>query len=328
MPYYPPSGPAKKRSLLLPIIIVVLLVVIGGGSAGIYFLTKGASSNHYGQGNGSNNGSNGNSSNSAPSQTLNLAVTYASDQITFTQVQQASKFPDDQETTYTFTGHKNWVRLTFNEKATDSSYFSYTSSFHLILTNGNVIAGTNAQQYSGPEQGVQRSNWVDFGTDSTVDLSNLKVRLGASDEAQMDIPLKDNADISQYQPKQTNPNTQFQYAGVNWTIKSLTKSLYYGGKQAKTDQVYLVFDLTANNNSSNDALPPIDFPRLKAGPSSVQAPDYSSNLGKFVVISANSTAEGTAVFLVTPTPDGKYTLDCQPDTNNSIDEKTVDVQIS
>lgn len=336
MSYYPPSQPAQKRSLLLPILIaVVVFVVIGSGGVGIYFLTKGASSNHSGPSSGGSNSSslassNSDSSNSnnAPSQTLNLTVTYAGDQITFTQIQQASKFSDDQETTYTFTGHKNWVRLIFNEKATDSSYFSYTESFHLILPNGNVIAATNAQQYSGPQQGVQRQNWVDFGTDSTVDLSHLQLNLGASDEATMKFPLKDNADLSAYQPKQTNPNTQFQYDNVNWTIKSITKSLSAGGKQAKAGQIYLIFDLIANNTSSNDALPPIDFLRLKAGPSSVQAPDYSSNLDKFVVISPNSTAEGTAVFLTTPTPDGQYTLDCQPDSNNGVAEKTVDVQIS
>jgi len=329
-PYYPPPAPAKKRSPLLPIIIVVLLLVIGGGSAGIYALTKGASSNHYGQGNGSSNGGNNSntSSNNAPSQMLNLTVTYASDQMTFTQLQQASKFSDDQETTYSFNGHKNWVRLIFNENATDSSYFSYTQSFHLILPNGNVTAATNAQQYSGPQQGVQRQNWIDFGTDSTVDLSNLQLSLGASDEAVMKFPLKDNADLSAYQTKTTNPNTQFQYGSVNWTIKSITKSLYYGGKQAKTGQIYLVFGLSADNPSSNDAFLPIDFPRLKAGPSSVQAPDYSSQLSKFDIISANSTAEGTAVFLVTPTPDGKYTLDCQADSNFNVAEKTVDVQVS
>lgn len=337
MPYYPPSQPVQKRSLLLPILIaVVVSIVIGGSGAGIYFLTKGASSNHYRpNGGGSNSSSfassdsnNGNMGNDSPSQALNLTVTYAGDQITFTQIQQASKFSDDQETTYTFTGHKNWVRLIFTEKATDSSYFSYTASFHLILPNGNIIAATNAQQYSGPQQGVQRQNWVDFGTDSTVDLSHLQLNLGTSDEATMKFPLKDNADLSAYQPKQANPNTQFQYDNVNWTIKSITKSLYSGGKQAKAGQIYLIFDLLANNTSSDDALPPIDFLRLKAGPSSVQAPDYSSNLDKFVVISANSTAKGTAIFLITPTPDGKYTLDCQPNSNNGIAEKTVDIQIS
>jgi hypothetical protein len=325
VPYYPPATPAKKRSLLLPIIIMALLVVIGSSGAGIYFITKAVSSNHYGQ-NILNSGSN--TSNNAPSQTLNLTVTYASDQMTFTQLQQASKFSDDQETTYTFTGHKNWVRLIFKEKAIDSSYFSYTGSFHLILPNGDVVAATNAQQYSGPQQGVQRQNWVDFGTNSSVDLSNLQLSLGTSDEAVMKFPLKNNADLSAYQPKQTNPNTQFQYGGVNWTITSITKSLYYGGKQAKTGQSYLVFSLSAANTSANDAFVPIDFLRLKAGPSSVQAPDYSSNLDKFAVVSANSTATGTAVFLIAPTLDGKYTLDCLANSNLNVTEQAVPIQVS
>lgn len=175
---------------------------------------------------------------------------------------------------------------------------------------------------------MQRQNWVDFGTDSTVDLSNLQLSLGASDEAVMKFPLKDNADLSAYQPKQTNPNTPFQYGGVNWTITSITKSLYFGGKQAKTGQIYLVFGLSAANTSGEDAFLPIDFLRLKAGPSSVQAPDYSSNLDKFAVVSANSTATGTGVFLVTPTSDGKYTLDGLAGSDYNVAEQTVPVQVS
>ncbi|HEX3643070.1 MAG TPA: hypothetical protein VHV10_17430 [Ktedonobacteraceae bacterium] len=333
IPYYPPSTPAKKRSLPLPIIIVVLLVVIGGGTAGIYSLTKGTNSNRQGLSNGNSNSSNGsssngNSSNVAPSRPLNLTVTYSGDQITFTEIKQASKFPDDQETTYSFNENKNWVRLTFSEKQDPSgnSYFSYRSAFNLILPDKSIVKATNAQQYSGPDQGVQRQNWADFGTNSAVDLSKLTMRLGASDEAQMDFPLKDGTDLSQYQPKQTKLSTQFLYAGMNWTLNAVTKSLYYTGKQAKTGQVFLAFDLSADNNQSSSVLLLSDSFRLKAG-SSVLAPEYSSTLDQFGYIREyTSGLKGVAVFLVTPTPDGKYSLDFQP--GRHIEEKTVDVQVS
>jgi hypothetical protein len=321
-PAYNYGQPQKNKSplwLYITIGIVVLVVVCGGG----LFALVGAMN-----GKGNSGGGNNTNSNYSDSQTLsNLSIIYASDQITFTSIQQASSFKDDDLTSY---GHPDYVRINFKEQQTsnNNSDFGYVESFRLILPDHSVVAAQNAGDDIGPQQAVVRTNWVDFPTSSKVDLSNLALRLGAQGEAQMDIPLKSGANLSQYQPKTVNPNTQFQYAKLNWTIPSATQSLYFNGQQAKTGQVYITVNLRADNNSTYEVWLYGSFVHLNANGNSI-APDLESNTNGFDDMQPGTTNhQGSVTFLTQPDPNGKYVLDFLPDQNNDWPEQTVNLTIS
>jgi hypothetical protein len=301
--------------------VLVVIVLIGAGT-GIFLLTRNSSAGN----NIIKNGLGANNTYSS-SQDIDLTVIYSSVEIKFNKIQQAAKFPDDSSTTYSFNNNKNYIRVSFNEKqtATSSSYFSYSSSFSLKLPNGNTVQTLKAGEFSGPREGVQRSNWVDFPAGSgSVDLTNLTMILGKSDEAQETFPLKSGADVRKYQPKSANPNSPFKYAGLDMTIKSTTQSYYSKGQQAKTGKVFLTIDLSADNNAQDTRVSlTSDFLRLKTTDATL-SPESGSNLYDFSYIKPSTTGvTGTAFFEVTPSPDGKYTLIFREGTNFPRVEQTI-----
>lgn len=309
MPGMPgPYGvPAKKKSSMLYIVIgivLVVLVVCGGGAVAISKALGGSGTKM-----GSSSGGSSGSGQYASQQKLNLSVVYSSVQFNFTSLQQANKFSDDSYTGLSYNGNKNYVRLNFQEQQTaqKSSYFSYTSTFLLILPDKTTAKALKANEYSGPQAGEVRTNWVDFELNNQVDLNKLSLRLGGSDEAQMTFDLKTGADVSQYKPKQNNLNKPFQYTGMSWTLKDATQSYYYNGKQAKSGKVFIIVDLTGSSPANNGTVYLYsDFVRLQSG-ATVSAPTYDSNLDDFDVVEpGTSNIQGTAVF-ETP-PSSTYTL--------------------
>ncbi len=338
IPMYPNNAPARKKSPVGAIVLVALalVVILGGGGFFVFHNLTSGKTNTTSNPNGGNggNGGDGGDGNYAASQNINLAATYASAQFTFSQIKQASKFDDDQYTTYSYNQKKNWIRVVFNEKASDQdSFFFYDNTFTLILPDGKTtLAAKNSETNDILKSGVQRDNWVDFACNDTklVDLSRLKLQLGSSDEAQITIPLKTGADLSAYQPKTTNLNKQFKQGYVDWTIVSASKSLYAGGKQAKKNQVYIVVQLQADNHETDTFHYQVygyDSLRLKAG-SQTLSPDYTSDLSKLDWINPNTTGlTGTAIFLVTPSPDNNYTL-IFPGADNIYQESDQTFQLS
>jgi hypothetical protein len=312
---------------LVPILIVLVILILLGGT-GIIFLARNGST---GKG-GANTGNGSNTADTySTTQSIDLTIVYSSDQITFNKIEQATKFADDSDTSYgSLDNIKDYVRVDFNEKQTAStdSYFSYYDSFRLKLPDGTIVQAQKSEEFSGPEQGVQRPNWVDFpSTQGEVDLSNLTIILGTTDEAQMTFPLKTNADVSKYQPKTFTLNSTFKYAGMDMTIKSAAQSYYYDGQQAKAGKVFLTIALNADNNQDSSIyLTPSDFLRLKTSDATV-SPDYSSDLDNFDIIDPQTTGiMGTAIFDVTPSPDGKYTLIFEKGDN--FDEVDKPIQLS
>ncbi|MBE3559330.1 MAG: hypothetical protein IMW89_08905 [Ktedonobacteraceae bacterium] len=326
-PAYPPYAPAQtgKRSPMLFIVLGVIVVLLGACVASAVFAFNGIKNiASGGSGSTGGTGSGDSGSNVADSQSLNLTFTYSDVQITITSLQQAKKFDDDSLTQY---GTKaNYVRVNMKEQnqGKRSAYYSYRSSFLLVLPDNTTATAQKAEEYSGPDSGVVRTNWIDFPTNSKVDLSKLTLRVGAQDEVQMDIPLKNGADLSKYQPKKVELNKQTTYAHMSWTLKSATQSYSFQGKQAKKDKVYITVELVGNNNSNYD-LYLYGFLRLKSG-DSVSSTEYGSNLDNFDTIDAGTTnVQGSATFLVPPSPSGTYTLQFMPSRN--FPGQSVDFQI-
>ena len=314
---YGPPAPKKKSStpfVVVGVIVVLLVALIGS----VYAFSKvpGTLTSHGSNQNGG--------STFASSQQLNLSTIYASDQMSFTSIQQAAKFNDDVFTT--FNDHSNYVRINFKEQqlSKHTSFFSYRGAFHLILPDKTVLSPTQAQSSIAPDQEVVRTNWVDFAANSQVDLGQLILRIGSLDENQMDVPLKTGADLTKYQPKTRTLNKAFQYASIPWKLISATQSLYFEGKQAKSGQVYITVSLTTSNTSQNN-LYLYNFVRLKSG-DSITSPEYTSNLENFYSIKANTTdIQGSATFLATPS--ASYTLILLASSNQTFDEQRVSFRV-
>jgi hypothetical protein len=76
--------------------------------------------------------------------------------------------------------------------------------------------------------------------------------MGTASENQMDISLMPTANLSKYQPKTIAPNTMVRYAGLNWTITSVTESLSADNQQAANGQVFIEVTLSATNSTGSD----------------------------------------------------------------------------
>jgi len=324
-------APRRSRTGLVVSLILLLMLVLGGVAAYALFFNK---SNNNRQGNtstqntpgtnGNTPGSNGTAAtgtgnstpgsgnttptvtvsttaNGATTEQVNLAFTYAGLNLTITSVQYAASFPDDSSTT-------GGVRVAFTENnATNSNpSFLYDQIARLILPDHSSVAPTNELHDISPDSQTSRSNWLDFPVSSQPsDLSQLVFQMGTAQENQMQIPFKQGADLSKYQPKTVKPGSSFQYAGLNWTLVSATESLSVPVRQAPTGNVFITVALKVFNPTGNaySALAS-DYARLQAGGTS-NAPTSETNFP--ITVDAQATISGTIIFLV-PQGTTSYTL--------------------
>lgn len=278
-----PSYAQAKKSHGCLITSIVLLLILAAGIGGFVFLKMPFT---HSQANGNTPNTNGTSTsggstggttgtagttNGAHTEQLNLKLTFASIQTTIISVQSASSFADDPAGS----NQPEIVRLNLHEVNSTANNSNYLESdvLRLILPDGTSTQSANQQQNISPNAGVSRDNWIDFPLTHAVRLDQLTLRIGTPAQHQMDVPLKATANLSKYQDKTSNPNTQFQYNGLDWTFKNATLSYSYNNRQASTGNLYVIITLSVSNQTASDAaIFPNDFMRMQAG-SSTQAPD-------------------------------------------------------
>ena len=294
--------------------VVLLLIVLVLGTAGYFgyrWLTSAASntgnitSTSPGGRNG-NNGSNGNTPAAIPAVTaqINAQITYSSVDITILNVQKASSFSDDTDTSSPIL-----VRLNVKEHnpTTSTVYLAYGDNYRLILPDGTSANPGNEHDSGGIDQAVTRTNWIDFSVSSSVDLSKLTLRLGAASQAQMDVPLTGNADLSKYQLKTTSPNTTFQYAGLKWTLTTVTSNLSADGKQADSGMRYIVVTLKIDNPTADVFYPSTsDNIRLQVG-STTNPPTSETTPLDSSIAAGTTNSTGTITFQMQQSS-GSFTL--------------------
>jgi zinc-ribbon domain len=279
------------------VIILIVLAVCGASGYFAYRWVSGLASNSpvtsTNNGTGNSTPANSITPTIAPlSLKMNAAVTYASVAITLGNVQEASSFTDDANANSPVLLR---VNITEHNPTTGSIYLFYNDNFRLLLPDGTSVVPVSEQNSGGIDQAVNRQNWVDFPLASKMDISKLTLQIGAPTEAQMKIPLTANADVSKYQDKTISPNSTFQYAGLTWTLTTVTSSLSADGKQATTGNRYITVALKVNNPTSNDYYPFFDSNmRLSAGSSVV--PPTSSTFSRITAGTTDTT--GTETFLV------------------------------
>jgi hypothetical protein len=231
-------------------------------------------------------------------------VPYHGADITIVNLQQSKAFMDDLNT-----GTTGVVRLNLkeNNSSTSSASFLYSDSARLILPDKTSVAPTNEQQFSGPDAGVSRTNWLDFPVPTSVQVSQLTLQLGTDTEAQEIIALNGKANVAQYQTKTTHlNNVTTHYAGLTWTVTAATVSLDYKGHQAAKGMQYVTVSLKIDNPSSQDFNAYWgDYFRLKSG-DTTSAPSTDTN---FPLSFASGSTGGTGdVNFIMPAGSTSYTL--------------------
>ena len=256
---------------------------------------------------------------------LNETVNYAGVDITILNVQQASSFSDDNNSST-----NELVRLNLNEKAGSAvGTFLYGDVTRLVLPDQTTIVPSRAQNDISPTQGTTRTNWIDFTVATNTKIDQLTLLLGTDKEAQMSVPLSSGANLSAYQLKTASPNTSIQYAGLAWTVTSVTLAWNYSGHQADKGMRYVVVQFRIDNPTSNQFTSgfPEDYMRLKSG-GATSAPAGNTTLP--LTVAANSSgATGVVAFQV---PEGvtSYTLILlgKPNLSPPISQSTTNFQVA
>jgi len=254
---------------------------------------------------------------------INAALTYASVDITILNAQEASSFSDD-------SSPSSPVLLRVNMKqhnpTASTIFLSYSENFHLILPDGTSITPASEHDIGAVDQAVTKTSWVDFPLSSSMDISKLTLRLGGANQVQEDVPLTGNADLSKYQAKTISPNTAFQYAGVKWTLTTVTSSFSANGKQADSSMRYIVITLKLDNPTSSVFFPGMStYTRLKSG-EIINSP--KSDTFPIDVAAGTTGTTGTVTFLM-PQNNSSFTLTmlARTDTTPPAPQVTRDFQI-
>lgn len=225
---------------------------------------------------------------------IGASVTYADIDLTVLNVEQSRSFVDDPHTSTS-----GMVRLGIQaqNKTTVLVNLIYTNIVWLLLPDKKLISPTYVKANSSIASGSTQMGIVDFAVPSNIKVSQLTLRLGAADEAQMDIPLREHANLSAYLPKTTNLSQKIQYQGLDWTLASVTSQLSIDGQQASKGMRYLTIGLTVDNALSQTVITgsAYDYMRMKAGNLMV-VPKHIALPISFKAGTSGQT--GTATFLV------------------------------
>ena len=254
---------------------------------------------------------------------INSTATYAGVDITVVNAQQSQSFIDDPNTS-----NDGMVRLNLQaqNKTSVQENWSYSTIAHLLLPGKSNVAPTYVKEKIGIAPGATQSSIVDFAVPSGDKISQLTLLLGATNEAQMDIPLTGKADLSKYLPKTTRLNGQTVYFGLNWTLTSATSSLNINGQQASKGMRYLTLTLKVDNTLSQVAITgsPYDYVRLKSGQTTVSPSDSTLP----VSFATGETGKTGTVTFIAPQNSTAFTLILLAQTKNAGDPATMDFQIA
>src|ERR1051326_983043 len=324
-PYARPQKNSSRGILKVGIILLLLLLLLGaGGFFAFRFVTS----------RGSNTANTGTQSEITPTQVpltttpINATVTYASVDITILNAQQATSFADDRDSSahgvvrLNIHAVQNGVNDT-NAGSSIDAYYNYPSSFALILPGESKVALIGYKDVNGPTKKGNQTTWIDFPVPTSIRVNQLVLQIGKDTEAQLDIPLTGQANLSQYQAKQVSPNVRVPYGGMFWTLTTATDKLSDGGAQPDTGKRFLVVTLKIDNPSSqgSNGYPP-DYIRLQFGGTTIS--ETSDTVP--TTVAGTSNLLGLVAFLV-PQEETSFTLLLLPsDLNGATSQATIPFQ--
>ncbi len=253
---------------------------------------------------------------------LSTPFSYAGVAITLVNAQQAQNFLDDPNT-------RSDGMLRLNLRATNSTgsrvSWRYEDIAQLVLPGNSIVKPVYVKGVVDLATGKSQSSIVDFVVPTGDALAKLTLRIGAANEAQLDIPLKAQADLTNYLPRTIPLNDQDVYFGLNWTLRSATTSLSIPGTQATRGTHYVTLTLSVNNTLSQVVITgsPYDYARLKSG--NMTAIPVDSTLPLSFQAGASGVT-GTVSFLV-PQKSTAFTLVLLPQGQSSNDQASLFFQI-
>jgi hypothetical protein len=253
---------------------------------------------------------------------INSSVPYAGIDVTIVNVQQSQSFINDPNTST-----NGMVRLNLREhnQTETKVLWSYATIARLILPDKSLVSPTYVKSVVSVAPGASQTSVVDFAVPANVSVSHLTFVLGATNEAQMLLPLMQNANLSKYQSGTINLNGQMQYFGLNWTLTSATSSLSIQGQQAAKGMRYITVNLKVENTLSQVAITgsPYEYMRLRYG-NRTALPEYATIPVAFNVGVADVT--GSVSFQV-PQNTKSFTLVLEPQKGDSGDQGSTDFQM-
>jgi len=253
---------------------------------------------------------------------INSTVPYAGVDVTILNVQQSQSFVKDPNTST-----NGMVRLNLQERnLTDAKVvWSYATVAHLIVKGKSLVSPTYVNSVVSVTPGASQTSVVDFAVPSNYSVNQLTLVLGATNEAQMLIPLMQNANLSKYRPKTINLNGQMQYFGLNWTLTRATSSLSIQDQQAAKGKRFITLMLKVDNTLSQVAITgsSYEYMRLQYG-NATALPKHSTIPVAFNVGAVGIT--GTVSFQV-PQNTTSFTLVLEPQKGDSGDQGSTDFQM-
>ncbi len=253
---------------------------------------------------------------------INSSVPYAGVDVTIVNVQQSQSFINDPNTST-----NGMVRLNLREhnQTETKVLWSYATIARLILPDKSLVSPTYVKSVVSVAPGASQTSVVDFAVPANVSVSHLTFVLGATNEAQMLLPLMPNANLSKYQSRTIKLNGQMQYFGLNWTLTGATSSLSIQGQQAAKGMRYITVNLKVENTLSQVAITgsPYEYMRLRYG-NRTALPQYATIPVAFKVGVANVT--GSVSFQV-PQNTRSFTLILEPQKGDSGDQASTDFQM-
>ena len=253
---------------------------------------------------------------------INSSIPYAGVDITILNVQQSQSFLNDPNTS-----SDGMVRLNLQERNPTSInvVWSYATIARLMVPGKSLVSPTYVNSLVRVAPGASQTSVVDFAVPTNNAINQLTFVLGATNEAQMLIPLVRNVNVSKYQSKSINLNGQMQYFGLNWTLTGATSSFSIPGQQAAKGMRYVTLMLKVDNTLSQVAIPgsPYAYMRLRYGNTSA-LPEHTTIPVAFNVGAIGIT--GTVSFQV-PQHSTSFTLVLNPQKGDSGDQGSTDFQM-
>lgn len=202
------------------------------------------------------------------SQTLNSTVKYAGVDVTLTRLEQAQRFVDDP---HSAGDGMLRVHLLADNKTNEPVNMVYSDIARLILPGGKIVEPTYVNGNAGLAAGKSHSDWIDFAVPSGTNMGQIALRLGGANDAQMDVSLGTNPNMSAYQPQTTQIGkaltSKGSFYGLDWTLDSATTQWSIDGRQASKGMRYVTVMLKVNSTLEQTAIPgsAFDYATLAAG---------------------------------------------------------------
>lgn len=253
---------------------------------------------------------------------INSTIPYAGIDVTILNVQQSQSFVKDPNTS-----NNGMVRLNLREHNLTGVkvIWNYATIARLIVKSPSLVSPTYVNSLVSVAPGTTQTSIVDFAVPLNYSVNQLILVVGATNEAQMFIPLKQNADLSKYQAKTINLNGHMQYFGLNWTLASATSSLSIQGQQASKNKRYITVTLKVDNTLSQVAIAgsPYEYIRLHYV-NTTALPEHITIPVAFDVGAIGIT--GTVSFQV-PQNLTSFTLILEPQAGDSGDQASTNFQM-